>query len=202
MRRFRNKLVVSCQDRPDWTIEMALNGGAGGLRINGPDDTMLARRADKEVCIIGCYKICVPGCRVYITPTKQAAIDLADAGADWIAFDATDGSRPVPVKEMIEAIHEAGCMAVADVSTKEEGIVAWSAGADMIATTLAEMGVIGICFSLSRMGIKVMAEGGIRTPEQAKECVLAGAELVCVGSAITRPHVTTRWFVEELKKVQ
>ncbi len=48
------------------------------------------------------------------------------------------------------------------------------------------------------LGKPVLAEGHIDTPEKARQAVDAGAWAVCVGSAITRPHLLTEAFTEAL----
>ena len=44
----------------------------------------------------------------------------------------------------------------------------------------------------------VMMEGHIYTPEDAMKCIYLGAHSVVVGSAITRPHLTAKRFVDLL----
>jgi N-acylglucosamine-6-phosphate 2-epimerase/N-acetylmannosamine-6-phosphate 2-epimerase/N-acetylmannosamine kinase len=40
----------------------------------------------------------------------------------------------------------------------------------------------------------VVAEGNVRTPAQAQQALAAGASMVVVGAAITRPEYVTSWF--------
>jgi N-acylglucosamine-6-phosphate 2-epimerase len=197
MRRFRNKLVVSVQDNPLWQVHEVIASNPGGLRLNTAKTVAWVREMLPDMCIVACNKVCV-GERVWITPDFESVHVLADAGADYIAFDARGKKQCKPVKEMIETIHERGCGAVADIATKDQGIVAARAGAEIVATTLATNGVMGVCFTLSRDGIKVMAEGGVHSPEMAKELIDGGADLICVGAAITKPKEITKWFVRAL----
>lgn len=46
----------------------------------------------------------------------------------------------------------------------------------------------------SRLGGFLIAEGRYNSPQQAGEAILAGADAVVVGSAITRPEHITGWF--------
>ena len=200
MKTFGNKLVASCQDKADWTIRKAIEGGCGGLRVNAPDGVRSAAYLTATLPIIACWKQNITGYEIRITPFPDLVRKLADAGADYIAFDATHRRRPYDVRTMVKAIHDCNRKAVADVATYEEALVAHSYGADIVATTLFPRIDLGAIKSLSSAGILVMAEGGIRTPDMAKKCVNVGAELVCVGSAISRPHHITSWFVEELEK--
>jgi N-acetylmannosamine-6-phosphate 2-epimerase/N-acetylmannosamine kinase len=48
--------------------------------------------------------------------------------------------------------------------------------------------------AIAACGRPVIAEGRIRTPEQARAAIGAGAFAVVVGSAITRPEHITEWF--------
>ncbi|MDO9591634.1 MAG: N-acetylmannosamine-6-phosphate 2-epimerase, partial [Erysipelotrichaceae bacterium] len=48
----------------------------------------------------------------------------------------------------------------------------------------------------------VFMEGHIYSPEDAMKCVFLGAHAVVVGSAITRPHLTAKRFVDLLSGYQ
>nr|WP_245557605.1 hypothetical protein [Deinococcus peraridilitoris] len=96
---------------------------------------------------------------------------------------------------------------MADVSTLAEGLAASHAGADLIATTLSgytpdSPKLAGPDFELIHtlvsQGVRPVAEGRIRTPNEARRALELGARAVVVGSAITRPDVVTRWFVQAL----
>ena len=54
--------------------------------------------------------------------------------------------------------------------------------------------------NLRPMGVPVIAEGRIATPEQAARAIGLGAYAVIVGSAITRPQWITARFVEAMGK--
>ena len=47
---------------------------------------------------------------------------------------------------------------------------------------------------MRRLTPHVVAEGNIRTPALAQQALIAGASMVVVGSAITRPEHVTSWF--------
>jgi len=49
------------------------------------------------------------------------------------------------------------------------------------------------------VNIPVIAEGRFNTPEAAGRALELGAYAVVVGSAITRPQMITRWFVDAIK---
>ncbi len=219
--RLRNGLIVSCQaDNSDplygpqsmaAMARAACQGGAAGIRADGPEDVM-AIRAAVDLPLIGIYKEDIPGFAVRITPTLQHARQVASAGADLIAIDATDRPHPdgLSLAERIRTIHlETGKPVVADISTEAEGLAAVAAGADLIATTLsgyteASPSRSDPDFALIRqlaqeVSAPLIAEGRLATPEQAAEALRCGAFAVVVGSAITRPRWITARFVEGIK---
>lgn len=216
LEQLRHGLIASCQpvrggplDRPPLVAALAqatLAGGAVGLRIEGLAD-LAATRPAASVPIIGLVKREVAGSPVYITPELSDVQALAQAGADIIAFDATARPRPVGVGAMIEAIHARGCQVIADISTLEEGLAAHRLGADLVGTTLSgytdysprrEGPDLELVRELSRRGVRVIAEGRIATPLQARQALDAGAFAVTVGTALTRVECVTQGFVEAL----
>jgi len=223
MVNFKRGLIVSCQALegeplygPGIMAKMALaakDGGAIGLRANGVSDI-----ADiKKVCdlpIIGIIKRKYPGYDVYITPTLKEIEELIQVKPDIIAVDCTLRKRPGfdRPEDYIRAIKENyDVILMADISTYEEGVNAFYAGADIIATTMAgytdytrdrELPDIELIKKLvDKVSVPVIAEGHIETPEQAVKCLEAGAFAVVVGSAITRPQLITKKFVESISRV-
>lgn len=216
----KGKLIVSCQaleDEPlhgaELMTKMALAakiGGAAAIRANGPADI----RAIKQVVglpVIGLYKQGSSG--VYITPTFDAAAEIAEAGADVIALDCTAHPRPdgAPISELLERIHrELRLPTFADVSTLDEAIAAADMGVAMAAPTLSgytanSPAQAGPDFDLLRKMIKalpipVIAEGRIHSPDQARRALELGAWAVVVGSAITRPRTITARFARALEQ--
>jgi len=216
-------LIVSCQaleDEPLYGFGMmarmalaAERGGAVGLRVNGVNDV----EEIKKVChipVIGIIKTNYDGYDVYITPTMKEVEDLIAVNPDIIAVDATMRPRPGFDKpeKFISAIKERyDIPLMADISNYEEGIAACKAGADIVATTLSsytpytahrEKPDIDLIKRLAdKVDIPVIAEGNIWTPEQAVECLKAGAYAVVVGGAITRPQLITRRFVEIISSI-
>ena len=215
--RFGNGFILSCQplrggalDRPDIVAAYAQMGdslGVGGLRIESLADTQAVRQVTK-LPLIGLVKRQPQGFEVYITPELHDVSALAAAGADIIAFDATERSRPVSIRELVAAIHEQGCAAMADVSTLSEGLASSAAGADFVATTLSgytpyspqlEGPDLQLVRDLVEAGITVVAEGRIRTPGEMRQALERGALAVTVGSAIAPPELITQTFLEVLK---
>jgi N-acylglucosamine-6-phosphate 2-epimerase len=221
IRQVQGGLIVSCQALPDEALfgadimaRMAIaaaQGGARAIRANTPVDVR-AIRAAVPLPVIGLYKDQQPGYDIIITPTLRHALEMAAAGADVIALDAT--SRPHPaggLAEFFAAIHQqTPCLIMADISTLEEGLAAEAAGADMLSTTLSgytsyspqQPGPdLELVASLARRSrIPVIAEGRYHTPEQARQALDNGAVSVVVGGAITRPRQITERFVEAIRR--
>ena len=150
---------------------------------------------------------------VYITPTFEAAAEIAAAGADVIALDCTDRARPdgVPLTKLLERIHnELQLPTFADVASLPQARAAAAAGVAMAAPTLsgytdARPKLDGPDFVLlaqmiEQLPIPVIAEGRVQTPEQARRALELGAWAVVVGSAITRPRTITARFVNAINR--
>ncbi len=218
--QIRGGLIVSCQALPDEPLYgadimarmavAAAQGGAVAIRANTPVDIHAIRQA-VALPIIGLYKADIPDYSVYITPTLDHARQVADAGADLIAIDAT--ARPHPhsgsLANFIEAIHRAtDCLVLADVATYAEGIAAEAAGADLVSTTMSGYTAdspqqrgpdLALVEALAaKLTVPLLAEGRFKWPGEVKQALALGATAVVVGGAITRPQQITQWFVDEL----
>jgi len=212
-------LIVSCQAPEGAPLhgstfmarlaQAAEAGGAVGIRADGPADIRAIKRS-VGIPVIGIYKLRYPDSEPYITPTLGAAEDVANAGADVIALDATlrPHANGCSAEELIAQVKQLGLPVMADISTAQEGLAAEKAGAVLVATTLSgytpysrqsdapDFELIQELAGLVR--IPVIAEGKIRTPEQARKAIELGAHAVVVGTAITRPSVITERFVKAL----
>jgi N-acylglucosamine-6-phosphate 2-epimerase len=214
LQELRGTLVVSCQAEPATALaspehisamaEAVVAGGASAIRTEGLANVR-AIRARVRVPIIGLVKRHRPDTDVYITPTIEDVNDIAAAGADIIAFDATARPRPVPVARLIDAVHRQGRLAMADISTVGEAKSALAAGADVMSTTMAgytsysqsDSGPdFALMQALNRAGIPFAAEGRVWTLDEGLKCFDLGASFIVVGSAITRPTVITQRFAE------
>lgn len=204
-------LVVSCQpvkggamDKAGMVVGFALaalDGGAAALRIEFAE-YVAAVRAATDRPIIGLIKRDLAGTPVRISPLLEDIDALAAAGADIIAYDATQRVRPVATAELIGRIHAHGRAAMADCSIISDAVQALSEGADAVGSTLA--GYTGpveptepdfaLLNAMRRLTPHVVAEGNVRTPAQAQQALQSGASIVVVGSAITRPEYVTSWF--------
>ncbi|ODT68861.1 MAG: N-acetylmannosamine-6-phosphate 2-epimerase [Pelagibacterium sp. SCN 63-23] len=219
--RIRGGLVASCQpvddgpmDRPDIVAAMAqacVAGGAAALRIEGVDN-LRATRPLVDVPIIGIVKSDLPDSPVRITVRVQEALALAEAGADIIAYDATDRPRTDSREAVLAAIIGVGRIAMADGSTLEDGQRALAGGAGILGTTMSGYTAqtagrqsgpdFELIAAFRALGAFVMAEGRINTPALAAAAMVAGADAVTVGSALTRLEHVTGWFAEAIRSDQ
>lgn len=222
--KLKNAVIISSQAMPyepfyaesamTAMIQSVINGGAQGLRLAGERDVKIA----KQLCDLPVIAITKPDKIpdnykevVYITPTLNDVKILANAGADIIAFDGTPRTRPggASLGEIIEFTQKSGCLAMADISTFEEGLNASKLGADIISTTLAgytsySEETKGPDFGLLKKLVEtldcpVILEGRIWSPDEVKKAFEIGAYAVVIGSAVTRPHHIVERFVSVTK---
>ena len=204
-------LIVSCQPVPGGPTDTAefvtgfaraaVNAGAKALRIESIAYVKAVRSAVK-VPIIGIVKRDLDDSPVRITPFVADAEALVDAGADVVAFDATDRVRPASIETLVTAVKARGRLTMADCSSLDDARSALAAGVDFIGTTLSGYvggpepvdPDIGLISAMRALTPYVIAEGRIRTTEQAAAAAKAGAFAVVVGSAITRTEHVTSWF--------
>lgn len=166
-------------------------------------------RAATDAPIIGLIKRDLDDSPVRITPFLDDVKALAEAGADIIAFDATDRVRPASVIALAQAVRDTGKLSMADCSCVEDGRQALAAGVDFVGSTMS--GYTGgpepvdpdieLIAELRKLTPFVIAEGRIRTTAQAQAAARAGATCVVVGSAITRTEHVTTWFRDALSEV-
>lgn len=199
-------LIVSCQAPVDSPMhepsviaaiaQASVNRGAVGLRIDTPAHIQAVRQRS-QVPIIGLWKQQIPGYEVYITPQFDHAAAIAQAGADIIAIDATTRKRPEgeTLTNLITRIHnELGKAVMADVDTIENAIASVNAGADIVGTTLygyteqtQDLSPPGfeLLSEIVKLNIPAICEGGISSPQMARQALDLGAYAVVVGTAIT-----------------
>jgi N-acylglucosamine-6-phosphate 2-epimerase len=213
LEKLRGGLIVSVQaragsalDDPDVLAAMARaaqENGAAGVRIQGVRNLEAVRRR-VDVPIIGIIKRQYEGYEPYITPTLREVREVLDAGAEIVAFDATDRARPneSTIGELISAIHAGGAVAMADCSVPEDGLSARAAGADIVATTLCgytketagrTLPALDVVRAFAQLDCFVICEGGIHNPQDGAAAMQAGADAIVVGTAITN----TEWLVQQ-----
>lgn len=216
----KNKLIVSCQalshepmHGSSHMVKMSLaaeEGGAVAIRANSVND-INAIKDNLDLPVIGLIKQVYDDSDIFITPTKKEATELINTKAEVIALDATNRRRPnnEELKDLIEYIHKNNRLVLADISTFEEGVQAKELGVDFISTTLSgytsytqndnESPDFKLVKKLvENLDSPIIAEGRISSPEEAVKLLEIGAHTVIVGSAITRPQLITKKFVEAI----
>jgi N-acylglucosamine-6-phosphate 2-epimerase len=219
--KIQNGLIVSCQATVNSPLakpeiiaafaETAVQNGAVGVRIDSPENIRAVKKV-VNVPIIGIYKIITAESEVYITPTFESARQIAEAGADIIAIDATFRIRPngENLTEIVAKIHtELGLPVMADVATLEEGINAELIGCDFVGTTLSGYTTetkhikkpdFELVNNLSSLSMPTICEGRLRKPEDVKTAFECGVFAVVVGNAITGTDWLVREFAEATPK--
>lgn len=211
-------LVVSCQpvqggplDHDECVVRLALaavDGGAAGIRLEGASRVALGK-ARLTVPVIGIVKRDLAGFAVRITPHDRDVDALVEAGADIVAFDATTRARPVPVGDLVDRIHRASRVAMADCATLEDARHAIACGCDIVGTTLA--GYTGghiplqpdfaLLAQFAKLDVRVMAEGRYADPTSVAQAKALGAWAVTVGTAITRIEMIVADYARALASV-
>lgn len=228
LEKMQGGLIVSCQvqhDDPIYTDDMVVKmaeaagwAGAVGIRANSPEQIEAIKQAVPELPMIGLWKVWHDDTDVFITPTMKEVRAIWEAGAEIIALDCTaqithEGTQAWDlIKDVKKEIPEA--IIFADVSNYDEAKRAIENGADIVAPTL--YGYTKETSHIEEPNMRefarmcrdfkddayVMMEGHIYTPEDAMKCIFLGAHSVVVGSAITRPHLTAKRFVDLLTGYQ
>ena len=217
--KIQSGLIVSCQSEPGSPFDTppmitafaiaAERGGAIAVRVCGLANIRFVNGL-VSIPIIGLTKREYPGGEVLITSSIEDVKAIKVAGP--VALDATHRKRPDGLTgiEMVHLAKKEHATVVADVSMLAEGIDAINAGADYVTTALSgytketvEKLIHGPDFdliaALSKLYPgKVIAEGRIWTPDEARKALDLGAHAVCVGSAITKPIEITRRFVRSI----
>lgn len=196
--------------------EAVVLGGAAGLRVAGTRHLALARARWPELPLIALSKPDpIPANFreiVYITPGVADVAALAVGGVDIVALDATDRPRPggETLGNIVARVRETwpGLALMADCATEADARRAEALGFDLVSTTLSgytqqthardngqpDLDLLSAIAANS--AIPVVCEGRIWEPAHVAEAFARGAFCVVIGSALTRPHLATRRFVQ------
>lgn len=221
IKSLKNKVIVSVQAMPNEPLykedcmfammQSVVNGGASALRVAGARDVKNAKTLG--IPVIGLTK--PDGLPenwkeiVYITPTLKEVNELIDAGADVVAFDGTRRPRPnnCTLQEIVSRIKSANRYAMVDIATYDEAMYCAELGVDIISTTLSGYTQESLSDSdtpdfellqkiVENTDVPVILEGRIWEPSQVDKAFELGAHCVVIGSAITRPQLITKRFIE------
>jgi N-acylglucosamine-6-phosphate 2-epimerase len=215
LERLRGGLIVSVQADATSVLNgaetiatlarCALANGAVGVRIEGAA-RIAAVRASVDAPIVGLIKRVHEGFEPYITSTVEEIGEAAAAGAQAIAFDATERARfgGAGIRTLINEIHRRARIALADCSNEDDARAAADAGADIVATTLAgytqptrgrALPALDLVYRFSRFHEFVVCEGGVAEAASVAAAFAAGASAVVAGTALTNLDVLVSRFV-------
>ncbi len=220
-------LIVSCQAleteplyRPEGGImplmaKAAAMSGAVGIRANTVRDITQIKEV-VDLPVIGIIKKDYPGTPMYITVTMAEVDALVNCGVDILAVQGTSALRPdgSTAAQFIRQVKEKypDQLLMADIATVEEAMACAEAGADFVGTTMRgytpeTTGINDIDFDFvaqlaKECPAKVIAEGHIHYPEQARRALEAGAYALVVGGAITRPAEITARFTAAIRDLK
>lgn len=221
----KGTVIVSCQATPGEPLYVregsvmplmaraAKLAGAKMIRTSSKRDIELIKE-ETGLPVIGLIKREYPGYAGRITMTMREVDECMQAGSDIVSIDCTDcprgdGLTPGEFLQKARAKYP-NIIIMADCATLDEARAAYSAGADLVGSTMngytpqTSMHTDGPNFELVRamaqaLPCPVIAEGRIHTPEQAREMLEIGAWAVVVGGAITRPLEIAARFMEAVK---
>jgi len=220
LERLRGGLIVSVQAAAGTALddpaviaamaEAAVEGGAAGVRIQGVEN-LRAVRSRVTVPIVGIIKRAYEGFDPYITPTLREAQEVLACDAEIVAFDATAREHPqhATIATLVDAIHRAGALAMANCALASDGLAAHAAGADIIATTLcgytsqtrgASLPALDILRAWQDTAAFRVCEGGVHSPDAAAQAMASGAHAVVVGTAITNISWATAAYAKAVGK--
>lgn len=210
-------LIVSCQappmsamDRPEIMAAIAQtveSAGAIAIRAEGIDNVRAIKNV-VNVPVIGLVKRRTSDSPVYITPSAADVDALVQAGADIVAFDATDRKR-ADGKNLELFIREVRALTnvalLGDIDSIESARIAMGLGIDALASTLSgytdrvikKRPDLELVKKLSAsFPVPIIAEGGYSTSNDMQMAFHRGAWAVCIGTAITNPYLLTKERVE------
>ncbi len=228
LKKIKNNIIVSVQaqyDEPLYKEECIIAlcqsvielGGIKALRLAGARDIKNIKKLFPDTIVIGITKPKIIPKNyeelVYITPTIKDAKEIIEAGADIIAFDATTRKRPQDenLKDIVEYIKSQNKLLMADIATFEEAKNAQELGCDIISTTLSgytketKFNPPVPDYELVKkikenLDIFTILEGKIWEQKDVKLAFKYGADAVVIGSAITRPQLIAKRFMEATGK--
>ena len=222
--KLNGEIIVSIQAMPDEPLYgedciLALAksvielGGASVVRLAGQRDIKNIKKEFPSAIVIGItkpekiplnYKELV-----YITPTIEDCKKVIEAGADIVALDGTMRARPnnEKLEDLVKFIKSKNKVAMADIASFDEAKNAYNLGFDIVSTTLSgytketENKPNEPDFELvekikKELNVFTILEGKVWEKKDITKAFKSGADAVVVGSAITRPQLIYKRFLE------
>ena len=195
----------SAVDDPETLAKLAqasVDQGVHLLRLQGIENIRAIRAATQKACI-GLIKRTYPPSDVIITASSAEVNELLATDCEIIALDGTERPRPngENLRDLIQQIHAAGRLAMADCDSIESARYSIAAGADIVGTTLAgytpnRQLTVGPDLELLRQivaesTVPVIAEGRYASRWEVESALRIGATAVVVGGALNDPVKTT-----------
>jgi N-acylglucosamine-6-phosphate 2-epimerase len=180
--------------------EACLANGAVGVRLESPEHISAVRQRCPAALIVGLWKQTFDHSDVYITPGWHEVQSVWAAGADIVALDATDRSRPDgdSLEILMRRIQqELSIPVMADVDSLNSGLKAAELGCTWVGTTLYGYTKLTNAFHPPAwellpqlraelpVDVLLICEGGISSSTDAAKALCDGADAVVVGTAIT-----------------
>lgn len=193
-------------DRDHLIQELGRLSLSQGIRILRLEGVASVRAFADQVPVIGLIKKHYAQSEVFITPTQLEVDALLQTKCEVIALDGTSRPRPegAQLTDLIQCIHAAGKLAMADCDSFESAQYSAQCGADFIGTTLRghtketrEISTpdIDLVFQVSKLGRPVIAEGGYAAKSHVECALKAGASAVVIGTAINDALLLTQKFM-------
>lgn len=221
-KRLLGQIIISCQAYEDTPLygadsmkkmaACAIMGGAKAVRACWVQDVKAIRSLSDDLIIVGIDKVIdpskEPGTYPIITPTFESAKHVIEAGADVIALDCTPfasrGKEEIVL--LLKQIHDAypEIAIMADTARVEDAkFVADTGYVDIVGNTLSEYVTrsgkfdkdVVVEYKKQCSNVLVNAEGKIWDLNDMQDAIDTGADMITIGSAVTRPHLVAERFI-------
>lgn len=224
LEKIKGGMIISCQSEGNDPFnspsgvtlfaKAAQMAGAAAIRSQGLAKIRMIIK-NVPLPMIGLLKGKFNDGTVKITGSFKQVEQLLNTGCDIIAIDGTFRLREgLTGPDFISEVRRRfpNCVIMADIATYEEGTDCEAAGAHCLSTTLSGYTPGTLHFPKDKPDFKlleslvlkckipVIAEGKIKSPDDAARMMQLGAHAVVIGTVITRPRVVMGWYNEAIKK--
>ncbi len=224
LEKIKGGMIISCQSEGNDPFnspsgvtlfaKAAQMAGAAAIRSQGLAKIRMIIK-NVPLPMIGLLKGKFNDGTVKITGSFKQVEQLLNTGCDIIAIDGTFRLREgLTGPDFISKVRRRfpNCVIMADIATYEEGIACENAGAHCLSTTLSGYTPGTLHFPKDKPDFKlleslvlkckipVIAEGKIKSPDDAARMMQLGAHAVVIGTVITRPRVVMGWYNDAIKK--